>query len=56
MTAQPFVHLHVHTEFSLVDSTVRIPKLMADQTIEHSLVVCAFAFLAMKGLLDLSAT
>ncbi len=23
-----FVHLHVHTEFSLVDSTVRIPKLM----------------------------
>ena len=27
MTAQ-FVHLHVHTEYSLVDSTVRIPKLM----------------------------
>jgi DNA polymerase-3 subunit alpha len=25
----PFIHLHVHTEFSLVDSTVRIPKLMA---------------------------
>jgi DNA polymerase-3 subunit alpha len=24
-----FVHLHVHTEYSLVDSTVRIPKLMA---------------------------
>jgi DNA polymerase-3 subunit alpha len=24
----PFVHLHVHTEFSLVDSTVRIPALM----------------------------
>ena len=23
-----FVHLHVHTEYSLVDSTVRIPKLM----------------------------
>ena len=23
-----FVHLHVHSEFSLVDSTVRIPKLM----------------------------
>lgn len=34
----------------------RIPKLIADQTIEHSLVVCAFAFLSMKGLLDLSAT
>jgi len=29
LTARPFVHLHVHTEFSLVDSTVRIPRLMA---------------------------
>ncbi len=29
MTATPFVHLHVHTEYSLVDSTVRIPALMA---------------------------
>ena len=28
MTAQAFVHLHVHTEYSLVDSTVRIPALM----------------------------
>ncbi len=28
MTPQSFVHLHVHTEFSLVDSTVRIPALM----------------------------
>jgi DNA polymerase-3 subunit alpha len=28
MTAPPFVHLHVHTEFSLHDSTVRIPELM----------------------------
>ena len=28
MTSSPFVHLHVHTEFSLVDSTVRIPALM----------------------------
>ncbi len=28
MTAD-FVHLHVHTEYSLVDSTVRIPALMA---------------------------
>jgi DNA polymerase-3 subunit alpha len=25
---QPFVHLHLHTEFSLVDSTVRIARLM----------------------------
>jgi len=33
----------------------RVPRLIADQTIEHSLVVCAFAFLSMKGLLDLSA-
>ena len=24
----PFVHLHLHTEFSIVDSTVRIPVLM----------------------------
>ena len=28
MTQAPFVHLHVHTEYSLVDSTVRIPSLM----------------------------
>ncbi len=26
--AEKFVHLHVHTEYSLVDSTVRIPELM----------------------------
>src|SRR5690606_7059307 len=24
----PFVHLHLHTEYSLVDGTVRIPSLM----------------------------
>ena len=24
----PFVHLHLHTEYSIVDSTVRIPRLM----------------------------
>jgi DNA polymerase-3 subunit alpha len=28
MTTQPFVHLHLHTEYSLVDSTVRIAALM----------------------------
>ncbi len=28
MTSTPFVHLHVHTEYSLVDSTVRIPEIM----------------------------
>ncbi|MGI9232715.1 MAG: DNA polymerase III subunit alpha [Woeseiaceae bacterium] len=28
MTSPPFVHLHLHTEYSLVDSTVRIPALM----------------------------
>ncbi|MBT8099233.1 MAG: DNA polymerase III subunit alpha, partial [Gammaproteobacteria bacterium] len=28
MTSAAFVHLHLHTEFSLVDSTVRIPGLM----------------------------
>jgi DNA polymerase-3 subunit alpha len=26
--SKPFVHLHVHTEYSIVDSTVRIPALM----------------------------
>ncbi len=25
---QPFVHLHLHTEYSIIDSTVRIPSLM----------------------------
>ncbi|NNF50689.1 MAG: DNA polymerase III subunit alpha, partial [Woeseiaceae bacterium] len=29
MSPPRFVHLHVHTEYSLVDSTVRIPALMA---------------------------
>jgi DNA polymerase-3 subunit alpha len=29
VTVSSFVHLHVHTEYSLVDSTVRIPALMA---------------------------
>jgi DNA polymerase-3 subunit alpha len=29
MSTAPFVHLHVHTEYSLVDSTVRIAPLMA---------------------------
>ncbi|MGB5492791.1 MAG: DNA polymerase III subunit alpha [Woeseiaceae bacterium] len=28
MSAPTFVHLHLHTEYSLVDSTVRIPALM----------------------------
>ena len=28
MSSQSFVHLNVHTEYSLVDSTVRIPALM----------------------------
>ena len=28
MTVQPFTHLHLHTEYSLVDSTVRIAALM----------------------------
>ena len=27
MSAAPFVHLHVHSEYSLVDSTVRIAAL-----------------------------
>ena len=28
MSASPFVHLHLHTEYSLVDSTVRVAPLM----------------------------
>ena len=32
MTSTPFVHLHVHTEYSLVDSTVRIPAVMRQCT------------------------
>ena len=26
---QPFVHLHLHSEFSLVDSTLRLKQLVA---------------------------
>jgi DNA polymerase-3 subunit alpha len=29
MTAPGFVHLHVHTEYSLVDSVIRLPELIA---------------------------
>ncbi len=29
MSLQSFVHLRVHTEYSLVDSVVRVPELMA---------------------------
>ena len=29
MSAAGFVHLHLHSEYSLVDSTIRIPALMA---------------------------
>ena len=28
MSSPGFVHLHVHTEYSMVDSTIRIPRLM----------------------------
>ena len=28
MSSAPFVHLHLHTEYSLVDSTVRIAQLI----------------------------
>ncbi len=38
---KPFVHLHLHTEFSIVDSTVRIPALMA------SSVECGMPAVAM---------
>jgi len=33
--AAKFVHLHVHTEYSLVDSTVRIPELMERCAAHH---------------------
>jgi len=40
MTMPTFVHLHVHTEYSMVDSTVRIPKLM-QQCAEHAMPAVA---------------
>ena len=35
MSTPAFVHLHVHTEYSMVDSTVRIPALMAQCAAEQ---------------------
>ena len=35
MSRVSFVHLHVHTEYSLVDSTVRIPALMRKCAEQH---------------------
>ena len=40
MSAPAFVHLHVHTEYSMVDSTVRIPALMA-QCAQHGMPAVA---------------
>ncbi len=35
-----FVHLHLHTEYSIVDGTVRIPALM-DQCVQHGMPAVA---------------
>jgi len=40
MSAPSFVHLHVHTEYSIVDSTVRIPALM-EQCVSRGLPAVA---------------
>ena len=32
MSADPFVHLHLHTEYSLLDGSIRIPDLMKKAT------------------------
>ena len=29
MTSENFVHLHVHTEYSMLDGAARVPDLMA---------------------------
>ena len=39
MTA-PFVHLHLHTEYSIVDGTVRIPALI-DRCVEEDMPAVA---------------
>ena len=40
MNSPGFVHLHVHTEYSMVDSTIRIPALMK-QCAEHGMPAVA---------------
>ncbi|HSG97174.1 MAG TPA: DNA polymerase III subunit alpha [Woeseiaceae bacterium] len=40
MTAPTFVHLHVHTEYSIVDSTVRLSALM-EQCAQHGMPAVA---------------
>ncbi|RZV38576.1 MAG: DNA polymerase III subunit alpha [Chromatiales bacterium] len=40
MSRPTFVHLHVHTEYSMVDSTIRIPSLMS-QCAEHGMPAVA---------------
>ena len=40
MSTPTFVHLHVHTEYSMVDSTIRIPALMS-QCAEHGMPAVA---------------
>ncbi|TDJ37100.1 MAG: DNA polymerase III subunit alpha [Gammaproteobacteria bacterium] len=38
--SEPFVHLHLHTEYSIADGTVRIPALM-DQCVRHGMPAVA---------------
>ena len=40
MSTPTFVHLHVHTQYSMVDSTIRIPALMS-QCAEHGMPAVA---------------
>jgi DNA polymerase-3 subunit alpha len=37
---EPFVHLHLHTEYSIADGTVRIPALL-DQCVQHGMPAVA---------------
>jgi DNA polymerase-3 subunit alpha len=37
---EPFVHLHLHTEFSIADGTVRIPALL-EQCVQHGMPAVA---------------
>ena len=40
MSSEPFIHLHVHTEYSLLDGACRIDKIM-DAVVENGMPAVA---------------
>ena len=49
---EPFVHLHLHSEFSIADGTVRIPALI-EQCVQDDMPAVALTDLGIDSLMAL---